>query len=264
MNTDSKFIKHEPCPNCGSSDALAVYDDGHKHCFSCKHHVKSNSYSRSAIRKVQHNNNKNDPVPSLPSDFSTDLPTEGLKWLMKYGLTLGEISLNSFGWSQQGFMINIRPNGAASATRTPNPIQYAPLLVMPIFDTYQNLLMWQARYFGSERRCPKYWTKGNRGCFHILGNESPTITLVEDLVSAVKVSRHGTCMPIFGSEISNEVATVLSSRFVNLNIWLDKDKLDYANGRSRSLQLLFDRVRIINTEVDPKETSDADIRERIR
>jgi len=29
----SKFIKHEGCPQCGSKDNLAVYDD-HKHCYS--------------------------------------------------------------------------------------------------------------------------------------------------------------------------------------------------------------------------------------
>lgn len=28
--------KGQPCPACGSSDALAEYDDGHTHCFSCK------------------------------------------------------------------------------------------------------------------------------------------------------------------------------------------------------------------------------------
>lgn len=34
--TTSKLVKtHEPCSDCGSSDALAVYDDGHTHCFSC-------------------------------------------------------------------------------------------------------------------------------------------------------------------------------------------------------------------------------------
>ena len=32
----SKLIKtHQPCPDCGSSDALAYYDDGHTYCFSC-------------------------------------------------------------------------------------------------------------------------------------------------------------------------------------------------------------------------------------
>ncbi len=36
----SKFVKHEPCPKCGSSDALARYSNGSAHCFSslCDHH----------------------------------------------------------------------------------------------------------------------------------------------------------------------------------------------------------------------------------
>lgn len=37
--TSSKLHEaHQPCPNpdCGSSDALAIYDDGHSYCFSCR------------------------------------------------------------------------------------------------------------------------------------------------------------------------------------------------------------------------------------
>ena len=30
----SQFVKHEPCPKCQSSDALARYSDGHAHCFA--------------------------------------------------------------------------------------------------------------------------------------------------------------------------------------------------------------------------------------
>ena len=33
--TESEFVAHEPCDNCGSSDANSVYSDGHKFCFSC-------------------------------------------------------------------------------------------------------------------------------------------------------------------------------------------------------------------------------------
>ena len=36
MNTESEFLYHSPCENCGSSDANAVYSDGHAHCFSCQ------------------------------------------------------------------------------------------------------------------------------------------------------------------------------------------------------------------------------------
>ncbi len=32
----SEFVAHEPCNNCGSSDANSVYSDGHKFCFVCQ------------------------------------------------------------------------------------------------------------------------------------------------------------------------------------------------------------------------------------
>lgn len=35
-DTEAEFLYHEPCPKCGSSDANAVYDDGHTWCFSCE------------------------------------------------------------------------------------------------------------------------------------------------------------------------------------------------------------------------------------
>ena len=40
-NTDlpeSEFLRHEPCPNCGSKDNLARYSDGHAYCFGCQHY----------------------------------------------------------------------------------------------------------------------------------------------------------------------------------------------------------------------------------
>lgn len=37
---ESEFLRHEPCDICGSSDAKAVYSDGHAFCFSCNKHFK--------------------------------------------------------------------------------------------------------------------------------------------------------------------------------------------------------------------------------
>lgn len=34
--SESNLVRKGPCPDCGSSDACAVYDDGHTHCFSCE------------------------------------------------------------------------------------------------------------------------------------------------------------------------------------------------------------------------------------
>ena len=41
----ANFVRHEPCPNCGSKDNLAIYDDGSYHCFSdCGYTKPSQEY----------------------------------------------------------------------------------------------------------------------------------------------------------------------------------------------------------------------------
>jgi len=41
--TDSHFVKHEPCPSCGSKNNLARYSDGHAVCFTggCDHYERA-------------------------------------------------------------------------------------------------------------------------------------------------------------------------------------------------------------------------------
>ena len=36
MTNVTTVAEHQPCPDCGSHDALAVYSDGHTYCFSCE------------------------------------------------------------------------------------------------------------------------------------------------------------------------------------------------------------------------------------
>jgi len=35
IGTNQCVKRHQPCEDCGSSDALAIYNDGHTYCFSC-------------------------------------------------------------------------------------------------------------------------------------------------------------------------------------------------------------------------------------
>ena len=37
--SESNYINHEPCEQCGSSDGKAIYDDGHTYCFVCENHT---------------------------------------------------------------------------------------------------------------------------------------------------------------------------------------------------------------------------------
>ena len=49
MNLDSSddntFVRHEPCPECTSSDAFAIYSDGGGYCFSCGYHRQGDGQS---------------------------------------------------------------------------------------------------------------------------------------------------------------------------------------------------------------------------
>ncbi len=45
-----EFVRHDPCPKCGSRDALAVYDTGTAFCFSCSHWESDSS---SVVKKRQ-------------------------------------------------------------------------------------------------------------------------------------------------------------------------------------------------------------------
>ena len=54
-NTESKFLKHIPCEECGSSDGNSLYDDGHEFCHVC-HTYKSlnnNEFSRNFENTVK-------------------------------------------------------------------------------------------------------------------------------------------------------------------------------------------------------------------
>ncbi len=39
--SQSKFLRHEACDSCGSSDAKAVYSDASAYCFNCKTYFKA-------------------------------------------------------------------------------------------------------------------------------------------------------------------------------------------------------------------------------
>ena len=52
LGHQSKELRKEPCPDCGSSDALGIYDDGHTHCYSCNKTTQTN-YKKVDLKLIQ-------------------------------------------------------------------------------------------------------------------------------------------------------------------------------------------------------------------
>lgn len=67
LESSSTLVKsHLPCPECGSSDALSTYSDGHSYCFSCSTHFNGSPQER-------------DEAPYFPKDTSS-LSKQTLAW----------------------------------------------------------------------------------------------------------------------------------------------------------------------------------------
>lgn len=58
LENNSEFLRHEPCPNCGSQDNLGRYTDGHGYCFGCGYYEPSNEIGGPKV------------VPQIPSDLT--------------------------------------------------------------------------------------------------------------------------------------------------------------------------------------------------
>ncbi|MAA66333.1 MAG: topoisomerase [Alteromonadaceae bacterium] len=71
---ESKLLGHTSCLACDSSDAMAVYDDGHAHCFSCNTTFQDFEEGKEPQVKVPEPSN-----PELVTDLAyQDIPSRGI------------------------------------------------------------------------------------------------------------------------------------------------------------------------------------------
>ena len=275
----SRCIRHERCPECAKlgkdkhGDNLAIYDNNSEYCFSCGYNTHANSVSipqdRGSTKFIY-----------LPFDVDFIIPEFCSEWLQKYQLNKLDIIQHNLLWSE-------------SLQR----------LIFPIFINGE-LIAWQGRYFPcgdgiensySKEDKPKWYSIGiHKNLFYILGENLQNknrIVLVEDIVSAIKISKVGhKAMPLFGSFIgterllgllkafkaptndylgtgNGEIAwnskkrtTTFQESFRGMSapmlvIWLDPDKNKEALKTGKLCDSLGIASRVILSDRDPKEHS---------
>lgn len=88
-----------------------------------------------------------------------------------------------------------------------------------------------------------------------------SVVLVEDILSAIRVGEYTSAVAVQGTSLTDTLLEYLTQHYTSFIIWLDNDnrhvKLNQAK-MLRQLQLYGD-VRIIKTDKDPKEMTDAEI-----
>ena len=240
---DSLLVERKACPVCRqagndiSGDNLALYDDGHKYCYACGYYSPPPETIKAVKEKLSEEIKHDSRTCSrLPLDISPDIDIRGKRWLLGYELTAEEIK--NFWWS-------------------PSREQ----LIYPVFNEEGYLILWQARNFGGNAKT-KYYSSGPlHDHFHILRGGALPLILVEDVVSAIKVSRNFEAMPLFGSTISQQNLVRLRDHVASeIGIWLDPDKHTEANRiKNRAKELGIDAF-VIMSIVDPKAHPSAKIK----
>lgn len=248
----SVFLRHSPCPRCGSRDNLGIWDD-HEYCFGCKYYrdLRSLGTMVGALdppgrvsREPIHSRSSRDISLTLPVSSGEFRTSPGFLWLNKYGITLKEIALRGIIWD-------------ASSQH----------LVYPIYDGDGTPIFYSVRNFSGVGPKALHFPKGQSPPIDIhrqRAQKSPTIVCVEDVVSAIKVARVIDCICLYGSAISKETAKYLAKEYDCLLVWLDFDKTTEALKYTRRYQHLFKKTDIVVSEKDPKEYSTTEIKDFLK
>ncbi len=239
LSSDSHVIRKEPCPECRrigadrSGDNLAVYSDGHTYCYRCGY--------TSGRKKIAQAISHPQCQIVLPSDVVTQLPYEARQWLNKYELTRRDISRNHVMWSEKYSRI-----------------------IFPYFNEAE-LLAWQGRYIGEDKTKAKWFSQGKiHEIIHPLQVHQRQAVLVEDIVSAIKVSKICGAIPIFGSSVSAKQILRLKTIVDEVWFYLDPDMRTKSVKMARLSELLGLKAHVIFSDKDPKEHDHTDITNILR
>ena len=228
LSSDSHVIRKEPCPECRrigndkSGDNLAVYSDLHCYCFRCGYSSGRKSFTRTEQKPTSQ--------IVLPSDVTMELPFAAKDWLKQYQLTRLDTNRNHVMWSDKWSRI-----------------------IFPYFNEVE-LLAWQGRYVGEDKTKAKWFSQGKiHEIIHPLQVHQRQAVLVEDIVSAIKVSKICGAIPIFGSSVSTKQILRLKSIVDEVWFWLDPDM----RGKSLKLAHISNTLGLtahtIFSDKDPKE-----------
>jgi twinkle protein len=97
MSNDSHFVRHEPCPSCGSKNNLARYSDGHAVCFSggCDHYERATGEVIESKPKANRKLEMTGVIASIPDRRITEATCKKFGVTVEYD-TAGNISKHHY------------------------------------------------------------------------------------------------------------------------------------------------------------------------
>lgn len=263
------FLRHEGCPRCGSSDALAVYDDGGTFCFSCG--IPSGA-SVPSFREETNEYDEDSIV--LPHDLSRDFPQEVVEWIHPTGIKIEELIAHGYFFSKSASKLvrtfysdvhqssypGLRGRCIAAEDRflyrklsqsSPKSKFHGSKSEIKAFS-YRGQPYNPLQPSSATGGLPSSAGKGQEAYGELCNSQPRSAVLVEDSLSSIKIGRFLPSAPLFGSSVSKDKLASLVKPFDEVFVWLDSDKLNNARQIADQIKMLGKKSRVVFTELDPK------------
>jgi hypothetical protein len=207
------------CPDCKSSDGLALYEDA-TYCHACHKTTRHKSLLILPKKKEL----------EVPQDLTTCIPDLAHRWLADAGLYISGRDTIEVYWSP-------------SMCRLVFP--YANFAWMRSLTQKPKWL-----YAGPKPQPELYYLEKEF--------DSNSLVLCEDVISAIRISEHSNVIALMGTNITQYMLGKLKEILPyhqEILLWLDGDDagIKARTGLKKQLQLITDLpVRIIRSKQDPK------------
>lgn len=242
-------MKRQPCDECGEKTSVQL-NDGWTYCHACQH--KTSSKSLIALPQTITR------CLSLPENLNTEWPREAIDWLSKYDHGIEGLGQHCF-WDSQIYSRLCFPYYIQNNTREmeyrgcwmrlvdqTNRPEYKPKW---LFAGIRDFVWQYLRVIGSNETEEAQWRLDH------------TVVLVEDVVSALRVSEHMNCICLGGTNLTDFVKEFIIGSYENVIVFLDGDDAGRnAAEKIRKELKLYCNVRVIRAKRDPKEMSNLQLK----
>ncbi len=242
---------HQPCADCGSSDALKEYAEN-TYCFSCN----TSTQKKKPIKQgksyfpTMYEGDEIKDVVTLPQTIESTMSMPAIKWCLTNGLTDALRKKYKIGYVH------------SEVVRLPNTkyqVDMSGRVILPYYEDEQ-LKFYQGRSVTGTN--PKYLTVGDKGVFWSKSNPGNTVVIVEDIASAIRVGELCQAVSLCGTKINDKYLLTIVKNYETIILWLDNDRAGKQGmyKLTKQLQLFNKRVVQINSMKEAKQCWDSEIK----
>lgn len=244
--------------------AFVVYTNGH-YCYSCNKGTMKNDSFYSFKKNAKKLDIADDLL--LPNNTASlkEFPTHIKAWLYKYYVFDDIIHKHNIRYCAPVYF------------QTSNGQRYeGESLLYPVI-VEDEIVAYQQRFFPDKQ----FFSKNlNKHIAEFGNNDSDTVVLVEDFISAIRISEVENCIWLAGTHLTNGTKAYITHNYTHIKVWLDSDEAGVENSKkiidsltqkiSNTMKWLSfqggnqKKLSNITTELDPKCYSRSEIEEVLK